>query len=282
MSKVARTTKELTPIRLSGDGMHKKLGVMGFENRVRIPFNEFAPTADRQLAAVLAESCPDLILILPGAPAYPAFLRLPPRRVDGQIDALALARRGRQHGLNAVATGGLVDVDGYREERGFLWFKEKESFVKLLVKMEVYDTRTGAKFVDRLLAREINAEELGTPPAAGSKDIGNPALIAATQDLISELADEVCEALEDRPWVGYVTAVDGERVTLSSGSDEGLAPGDLLEVFDSTSTIDGAEGERFFQIGPKTGEVTVTSVTPEGAEGTATGHVAPGCSVTVK
>jgi hypothetical protein len=281
-SKVAQTTKKLSPIPLSGGEKHKKIGVMGFDNRVRISFADFAPTADKGLADGLADACPNLLLTLPGTPGYPAFLRIPPRRIDGHIDALGLARRARQQGFNAVVTGGLVDVDGYREERGILWFKERESFVKLLVKMEVFDTRTGAKFVDRLLAREINAEELGTPPAGGSKDIGNPVLVEAVREMAEELAEEICEALEDRPWVGYVTAVSGDRVTLSSGSEQGLAAGDILEVFDSTATIEGTAGERFFQIGPRSGEIKITSVTPDRAEGVATGHVAPGCSVQVK
>lgn len=281
-SKVAQTTKELSPIPLSGGEKHKKIGVMGFENRIRISFADFVPTADKGLAEALADGCPDLLLTLPATPGYPAFLRIPPRRVDGQIDALGLARRGRQQGFNAVATGGLVDVDGYREERGILWFKERESFIKLLVKMEVYDTRTGSKFVDRLLSREINTEELGTPPAGGSTDIGNPVLLEAVRDMTEELAEEICEALEDRPWVGYVTAVSGDRVTLSSGSAQGLEAGEILNVFDSTTTIEGNAGERFFQIGPKSGEIKITSVTPDRAEGIATGHVAPGCSVQVK
>jgi hypothetical protein len=281
MSKVAQVTKDLSPIDLSGDEKIKKIGVMGFEKRVRIPFADFSPTADRQMVETMSEDCSDILTVFPDSPDYPSFLRHPPRRVDGQIDALALARRGRQNGFNAVVTGGLVDIDGYREERGFLWFKDNESFIKLLMKMEAYDTRTGAKFIDRLLAREINTEEIGTPPT-GNTDIGDPVLINAVRELVSELAEGVCEALEDRPWVGYVTAVDGKRVVLSSGSAQGLAPGDVFDVFDSTGTIQGAAGERFFQIGPKTGEVTLTSVTPDRAEGVAEGHVTPGCSLALK
>lgn len=282
VSTVAEKAKGLSPVDLSGDDKGKKLGVMAFENRVALPFKDFQPTADARIAASLADECGDILVTLPGDPAYPAFLRHPPRLVNGLIDNLALTRRARQLGFNAVATGGLIDVDGYREERGFLWFKDEESFIKLLVKMEVYDTRTGAKFLDRILAHEINMEEMQSPPVSGSEDIGNPVLIQAVEEMVAELAEEICEALEDRRWVGYVTAVEGQRVTLSSGSAQGLAPGDTLEVFDSTGTISGAAGARFFQIGPKTGEVEITSVTTDRAEGVAVGHITPGCSVTVK
>jgi len=282
MSKVTQTAKDLSPIDFSGKEKSLKIGMIGFENRVTIPFKEFTSTAEAGMAAGLAEECSGRLFTFPGDPAYPAFLRHPPRLVNGQIDNLALARRGRQLGYNAVITGGLIDIDGYREERGFLWFKKNKSFVKLVVKLEVYDTRTAAKFVDRIASREINVEELESLPTSGKKDISDPALINAVNDLVSELSEQVCEALEDRPWVGYVTAVDGLQATISSGSDQGLSAGETLQVYDSTDIIEGAAGARFIQIGPKCGKLTITAVTPDHAEGEIEGHVTPGCSVTAE
>jgi hypothetical protein len=220
------------------------------------------------------------LFAFPGEAAYPAFLRHPPRLINGQVDNLALARRGRRLGFNAVVTGALIDIDGYREERGFLWFKDNESFIKLVVKLEVYDTRTAAKFVDRIATREINMEELEGLPVSGSKDISDPALNDAVSELVTELAEDVCEALEDRPWVGFVTSVEGSHAALSSGSDQGLAAGETLSVYDSTGTIQGAAGARFLQIGPQTGKLKITAVSTERAEGLIEGHVTPGCSVT--
>ena len=46
----------------------------------------------------------------------------------------------------------------------------------------------------------------------------------------------------------------------------GLKPGDILDVYYSGKTIEGAEGRLFFIPGLKTGEIKITTVHPDRAE----------------
>jgi hypothetical protein len=64
----------------------------------------------RDLSETIASSCPKILLEKPGDSGYPDALARVPRTRFGYIDNLALARTGRQLGLNAIVTGALMTI----------------------------------------------------------------------------------------------------------------------------------------------------------------------------
>ena len=71
---------------------------------------------------------------------------------------------------------------------------------------------------------------------------------------------EVGPAVRDQPWDGYITEINGDRYVVPSGTNVGLETGDILEVFDSSRTMEGVGGQRFFIPGLKIGEIEVVTI----------------------
>jgi hypothetical protein len=92
-----------------------------------------------------------------------------------------------------------------------------------------------------------------------------PDMNETLSDLINEMGETICWAIEDQPWNGFIIAVDGDKIILSAGSRSGLEPGDEFEVFDTSRILEGHNGQRFFYHGQKTGEVKIVEVEPDKA-----------------
>jgi hypothetical protein len=74
------------------------------------------------------------------------------------------------------------------------------------------------------------------------------------------MGENICLALNDHPWVGYIAAVSQDQYLLTAGENIGLKEGDILEVYDSTKHVESAAGERFFLPGHKIGEMKITEL----------------------
>ena len=84
--------------------------------------------------------------------------------------------------------------------------------------------------------------------------------------MIEEISADICDAIEDQPWSGFITAVAGDKIIISAGSQVGLKPGIQLNVFDSTQTIEGLDGQRFFLLGDNTAKIRLIAVTENRSE----------------
>ena len=69
-------------------------------------------------------------------------------------------------------------------------------------------------------------------------------------------------------WKGYVSEVSGDKITISSGSNMGVARDKVFEVFGNSMVV-GMQGQRFFVPGPKAGEIMITGVSGDSAEAVA-------------
>ena len=85
-------------------------------------------------------------------------------------------------------------------------------------------------------------------------------------DMLAEIGADICDALLDQPWSGFVTAVDGEKIVISAGSRAGLKSGVRLNVFDSTRTIEGVDGQRFFLPGSILRQIEIVAVAEDRSE----------------
>ena len=184
---------------------------------------------------------------------------------SGRVDNFALAIIGRGLGLNAVVTGSLDDIGLLDELRGMVW-KDTHHLIQILVSVEVYGTETGAKILDQSFSRKVEIEELDYELMQSEGKMMLPDLNETLSDLINEMGETICWAVEDEHWSGFIIAVDGDKIILSAGSRAGLEPGDDFEVFDTSRIIKGLNGQRFFYHGQKTGEIRIVEVEPNKAK----------------
>jgi len=258
--KVART------LTLGGSHLKKKVGLFDFQNRSLRESRDFQKVFHKGLPAYLEKECTDIIVSAPGGAAGLAVLGEPPRLASGEVDNYALAVVGRRLGLNAIVVGSLEDIRVMDELRGILWAKDTQHLIQVYIRVQVFDDATATKIMDRTFERRIQIDELEYNLISSSRSIKLPELNETLHNLLVDIGDNICWSIESLPWVGFLTRIDGQRYIISSGSGVGLKVGDILQVFDSSKTIKGVGGQRFFLPGPKIGEIKIVAVSENSAQ----------------
>ena len=281
---VTKTTQKIKRnIRFSDDDLQRMAAVIGFENKSLYRAKDFTQLFRKGIPEYLNKECDDVTIAQSNAGENVEGFQQLPMLENGQIDNFALAIIGRQLGLNAVVTGSLDDIGILDELRGMIW-KDTHHLIQILVSVEVYDTESGSKILDKSFSRKVEIEDLDYELMRSEGKMILPDLNETLSDLLAEIGEATCWAIEDQPWNGFVIAVEGDKITLSAGSSVGLATGDELDVFDTSRVLKGVSGQRFFVHGQKIGEIKITEVEPGKARAVIMTNrgVKPGSSVRVK
>ena len=262
---LSTTTKKFTrKIRFSDDDLQRITAVIGFDNKSLYRSPDFDRLFRNGISEYLNKECDDVSDINQNAGEGIKSLGELPLLPSGQVDTHALAIIGRELGLNAIVTGSLDDIGLLKEKQGMVW-KDTHQLVQIVATVEVYDVETGTKILDQSFSRKVDIGETGYGPIQLEDKIVLPDLHETLGDLIKEIGETVCWAVEDQPWNGFVVAVDGDQVDLSAGSRAGLEPGDEFEVFDTSRILKASNGQRFFYHGQKIGEIRIVGVEPDKA-----------------
>jgi hypothetical protein len=263
---VSKTTKKLTrKIRFSDDDLQRMAAVIGFENKSLYRSKDFTLLFRKGIPEFLNNECDDVTAADPDDDENLKGFKELPMLPSGRVDNFALAIIGRGLGLNAVVTGSLDDIGLLDELRGMVW-KDTHHLIQILVSVAVYDTETGAKILDQNFSRKVEIEELDYELMQSEGKMILPDLNETLSDLIKEMGETICWAVEDQSWNAFIIAVNGDNIILSAGSRAGLEPGDEFEVFDTSRIIEGLNGQRFFYHGQKTGEIRIVEVEPNKAK----------------
>jgi hypothetical protein len=263
---VTKTTKKLArKIRFSDDDLQRMAAVIGFENKSLYRSKDFTRLFRKGIPEFLNHECDDVTVADSDDDENLKGFKELPMLPSGRVDNFALAIIGRGLGLNAVVTGSLDDIGLLNELRGMVW-KDTHHLIQILVSVEVYDTETGAKILDQSFSRKVEIEELDYELMQSEGKMILPDLNETLSDLIREMGETICWAVEDQSWNGFIIAIDGDNIILSAGSRAGLEPGDEFEVFDTSRVIEGLNGQRFFYHGQKTGEIRIVEVEPDKAK----------------
>jgi len=266
-SSIERSTKRIVrDIKAPDSDLKKRVGILLFENKTTLVNKDVEKKFIRDLSETIASSCPDILLEKPGDSGYPDALTRVPRTRFGYIDNLALAKAGRQLGLNAIVTGALITVVPNKRKKGIWWLKDTHYFVQVRIATEVYDTETAAKLLDESFVHEVEVEEMDLESIQAGGKMNASIADVAFRAIADKMGEKICNAIIFQPWKGFVASIDSDKIYLNFGTKIGLKIGDLFNVFDSNSVFDGLEGHRFFIPGDKTGEIKITAVHPDTAE----------------
>jgi urease beta subunit len=264
---VTRTTRDISrKIALSDEDLKRKVGMFNFGNNILRKTQNFQEIFHKGLPEYLNDHCPGIILLNPSARGLLNTLKEPPKLKSGLIDGYALTILGRQLGLNAVVTGSLEDIRVIDELQGVLWTKDTQHLVLVFIRVEVFDTRTATKILDNTFDRRIEIDDLEYRMIQENEHIKLPELNETLNRLLTDIGDSICDAIRDQPWDGYITEIDGDRYLIPSGTEVGLEPGDILEVFDGSRIMEGVGGQHFFVPGLKIGEIEIVAITQDRLE----------------
>jgi hypothetical protein len=281
---VTQTTQKIKhTIRFSDDDLQRLAAVVGFENRSLYRAKDFAQLFRKGIPEYLNNECDDVTVPDLGASENVERLKGLPRLKSGRVDNFTLATIGRQLGLNAVVTGSLDDIGLITETQGLI-LKDTLHSIQILVRIHVYDTETGSKILDESFNRKVEIEELDYDLMRSEEKLILPDLNETISDLLAEMGERICWAIEEQPWNGFIASFAGDKVVLSAGDMSGLKPGDELEVFDNTRILKGRDGQQFFIHGEKIGEIRIVAVEPDSSEAVVVSDngIKTGSSVRVK
>lgn len=266
---IVKSTRKFTRgFTASDSNLNRTVGIIEFSNKSQRASRDFEDIFQKGLPEYLGNKCKNLLVETAATSAALGQLKELPRLPSGEVDNFALSIIGRQLGLNAVATGSLEDIRMTSELRGILWTKDTHYDVQVYIRLEVYDNQTATKLLDDTFMRKIEIDELEYQLIRKNETISMPELNETLNKLVSDVGDSICEVVKDQRWNGFITKVDGDKLVISSGSRIGLKPGDILEVYDSSRTMEGAGGQRFYVPGLKTGEIEISVLTEYEAEAT--------------
>ncbi|MGD9083146.1 MAG: hypothetical protein PVH55_03895 [Desulfobacterales bacterium] len=279
-----KTKRIIRDYKAPDEDLKKRVGIAFFKNKTLFVGKGLEEDFMKDLVETIKTSCRDVLVLEPYDPDYPDYLENLPRQASGLIDNFDLAKAGRYLGLNAVVTGALIDIRNHKKTRGILWFKTVHDFVQVQVMTEVYDTLTGAKLVDKSYMHEIQLEEVFYDSIDQTSEISTYTINDALKSIAADMGEQICEAVVLQPWKGYITSTFSEKVVISSGEKVGIAPGDIFDVYDCNGVFKGIEKHRFFIPGLKAGEIKITAVYPDHAEGVLFSgqNIQAGCSISPK
>ena len=265
---VTRTTRDISrKLVLSDEDLKRKIDIINFENNTRQKSQNFQDIFHKGLPEYLNDQCPGIMLSKPTDKAgLRNSLKKAPKLETGIIDGYTLTLLGRQLGLNAIVTGSLEDIRIIDEMQGVLWTKETQHLLLVFIRVEVFETRTATKILDNTFDRQIEIDDLEYQMIRENKKIKLPEFNDTLNRLLTDVGDSICDAVRDEPWDGFITNINGDRYIIPSGTDVGLESGDILEVYDSSRTMEGVGSQRFFIPGLKIGEIEIVSITKDSLE----------------
>jgi hypothetical protein len=252
--------------RAPDDDLKKTVFRAALHNHVAAAQQDMGSAIDSRYLESLFQSCPAVLLTGPdSSPASQALNQLFQKSV-GPTDNLALVQIGKQLGLSAVVTSRFYAIAVRQQDSGFLWFRKKLPFAWISASTEVYDTETGAKYLDQTFTRELKLDDETAESVRKGNLTSVPVIEKAVDEIIQEMADAVCDILVRAHWKGFVVTVSGDTLTLSAGSSAGLSAGRVLKVYEPGPRILGAEGQTYLLPGKKIGEIRITTVSSDSAD----------------
>ncbi|MBU1712634.1 MAG: lipopolysaccharide transport periplasmic protein LptA [Proteobacteria bacterium] len=250
--------------KISHGTLIKSVGIASVENKTGNSSIDFQEDMQRQLSGALGRSCSGLQLFQAGDEKFPPdFVKLP-RMVSGSIDSFRICETGRKSGLSAIITGFVAEIKTGEEPRGILWYRDSYPFISISVHFDVYDTETGAKLLDESFNYKRDSDELEIESVKAGK-IETLLLKDAFEHISKDAGRKVCEIMKRQSWKGYVSSVSGDKISISSGRNTGIVPGNVFEVY-GNNLLEGKDGQKFYIPGPKAGVIKITAVNKESSE----------------
>jgi len=244
--------------------LKKIIAFAPFENKTPFTISGFDKKFYTGLMEILSRQCPDYIFQMPGDKNYPLFLKQLSKDTSMGIDQDLLSEKGRKNGLNAIITGALTNIYTDEDSGGLL--RKSKKTVNISMEAVVHDINTRAKILNKNFVYKLNIDKSHREKIMSSQLINMDLFKKDFIKNVHKAGKEMAKGLNNLPWMGFMTSQGEDNITIFSGENAGLVPGNILKVY-SIKSIKGFQNSNFLMPGDKTGEIKLISVGTDTSKG---------------
>ncbi|MCB2190844.1 MAG: hypothetical protein KQI62_04720 [Deltaproteobacteria bacterium] len=184
-------------------------------------------------------------------------------RIENSEDRIVAAARSL--GLNTVLSGAVVNLSMQYDKTGIYGFRENEPFALMELDLKLIDVATGVLLAETTLSIRTELTET----QASNIRLGQPYPPKVVDKLQGELVSPamrwISQNISAQAWVGFILAVEGERIKVTVGRDTGLSLGSQLTVYAKGEAIKSGSGRILYMPGPVVGRIKLVKFEPRTA-----------------
>jgi len=174
-------------------------------------------------------------------------------RVQNSEDRIVAA--ARTLGLNTVLSGAVVNLAMQYDKTGIYGFRENQPFALMELDLKLIDVATGVLLAETTLTTRTEITET----EASNVRLGQPfppKVVDKLQgDLVAPAMRWISQNISAQAWVGFILAVDGNRIKVTVGRDTGLPLGAELVAYARGEAIKSGSGRSLYLPGPVVGRM---------------------------
>jgi hypothetical protein len=185
--------------------------------------------------------------------------------LPGGLFVPELMKEAEEIGLNAIIFETLNPVETNPDKTGIWPFRRRAWRFTVSMNIDILDVNRGTMLLSKEVAdtitlsdKEVREKTEGSPDVEAKKR----AIKESLPVIIEEAAAVTILSLNGNLWTSTIVSVDTNGILINVGSDVGLRPGTVFEVFGKGESITSCKGQTYHLPGPKVGEIKTTRIDP--------------------
>jgi len=262
------------------DWPKKRVMVMPATNLTGIPLSESIDTIGEELTTILQKT--GFFNLYPQNKTKKFHSFTPGESIDPE-----LLREAKERGMNAIIFETINPIELNPGKSGIWPFRKKAWRCTVSMNLDIVDVTTGTILLSKEIADNITLSGEETTEEAerdGNTETKKRALKKGLPGILKEAANAASLSLNHEVWTGRIVSIDTKEIIINAGSDVGLRPGIVLEVFSKGEYITSFNKQTYQLPGPKAGEIKIVSIQQHHsfAEPIKEGNFKPGQIIQVK
>jgi len=262
------------------DWPKKRVMVTPATDRTGIAFHESRDTIREELTTILQKT--EYFNLCPHNKTKTCHSFTPEESIDPE-----LLREAKERGINAIIFETINPVELNPGKSGIWPFRKKAWSCTVSMNIDIVDVNSETILLSKEIADNITLsieETTEETEKGGTTETKKKALKECLPDILKEAAHAVSLSLNQKPWTGKIVSINTKEIIINAGSEVGLRPGVVLEVFRKGERITSFTKQTYQLPGPKAGEIKIVSIQQHHsfAEPLKEGNFKPGQIIRVK
>ena len=174
-----------------------------------------------------------------------------------------LLREAKERGMNAIIFETINPIQLNPGKSGIWPFRKKAWDCTVSMNIDILDVTSETLLLSKEIAGNITLSSEETTEETekdGNTETKKMALTKCLPDILKEAANAASLSLNQKAWTGRIVSIDTKEIIINAGSDVGLRPGVVLEVFSEGEYITSFNEQTYQLPGPKVGEIKIVGL----------------------